>query len=174
MSRLTASVFALAGVLAIGRWVLDSQEVQYYDPQTFADYSAVLLQTGAGVATGIALILLWRKPPVRRGSALALIAGLTAIAQGMGNLAEDAFGLEWGEWGFFIGGIGTVFALAVAGVLALSVKSPMRWSGAFLVVGASGGMLGAGLLIMGISWIGFAAWIAYRLDDVRSAPLASA
>ena len=62
--------FLVAGVYAIARWLIEFADVQYYDPESLLDYSAVILQTAAGLATGVALIVLWRNPPVKRGAFL--------------------------------------------------------------------------------------------------------
>jgi hypothetical protein len=58
----------------------------YYDPSTFIDYLAVMSLTTIFVVTGVALLLLWRDPPVRRGSLFLLFAGIGAAAVGLGNL----------------------------------------------------------------------------------------
>ncbi len=76
MSRSTAAWFAGAGILAAVRWVLDYTDPSYYEAASVLDYSAVVSQTLAMVATGIALILLWRDPPVRRGSFFLLVGGI--------------------------------------------------------------------------------------------------
>lgn len=165
MSRTGLVWFVVAGLCATARWLVEFGDVQYYDPESLLDYSAVILQTAAGLATGIALIVLWRDPPVKRGALLLGLGGLAAIGQGLGNLFEDAFGWEWAEWGFFIGGIGFVITVALAGVLTLTVSSPMRWAGVFLLLGSTGGMLGFGLLVMGVTWISFAVWIFQRLEE---------
>ena len=170
MSRSGVFWFALAGVFAVARWFLEFAEIQYYDPESFLDYSGVILQTGAGLATGVALLVLWRDSPVRRGGFLIGLGGLAAIAQGLGNLFEDAFGWEWAVWGFFVGGVGMVITLALAGILALSVRDPARSAGVFLLLGATGGMLGLGLPIMGISWIAFGVWIHRRVKVPPLAP----
>ncbi len=159
MTRPTAAWFVTAGVLAIGRWLLEYTDVEYYDPQSALDYLAVYSQSAAGIATAAALALLWRAPPVRRGAFLLPFAALAFASQSIGNFLEDAVDVDWGEWLFLIGGVGSIFTLAPAALAALSVGSPHRWSGAFLLFGATGGMLGVGLAIMGISWIAFAAWI---------------
>lgn len=166
VSRNGAIFFAAAGVFAVGRWVLEFAEIEYYDPQSLLDYSGVLLQTAAGVTTGVALLTLWRNPPVQKGAFLLSLAGVAAIAQGLGNLFEDAFGWEWGVWGFFVGGVGMIVLLAVVGALTVSVRDPERWAGVFLLLGATGGMLGLGLLIMGLSSIALSLWI-YRRTRVR-------
>jgi hypothetical protein len=160
--------FVAAGVFSVARWLLEFADIQYYDPESILDYSGVLLQTGAGLATGVALLVLWRAPPVQRGAFLIGVGGVAAITQALGNLFEDAFGWEWAEWGFFIGGMGMLITLALAGVLALTVRSPMRWSGLFLLLGSTGAMLGFGLLVMGLTWIGLSVWI-YR-HVVREQP----
>lgn len=151
--------FAMAGLLAVARWVLEFADIQYYDPESLLDYSGVFLQTAAGLTTGVALLILWRDPPVRRGAFLIGLAGVAAIAQGLGNLIEDGLGWEWGVWGFFVGGVGMVITLALAGIVSLTVRDHLRWSGLFLILGATGGMLGLGLLIMGLTWIAFSFWI---------------
>jgi len=151
--------FAMAGLFAVARWVLEFADIQYYDPESLLDYSGVILQTAAGLTTGVALLILWRDPPVQRGAFLIGLAGIAAVAQGLGNLIEDGLDWEWGVWGFFVGGVGMVITLALAGILNLTVKDHLRWSGLFLILGATGGMLGLGLLIMGLTWIAFSFWI---------------
>lgn len=156
--------FLVAGVLGVARWVLEFSDPQYFDPESVLDYTTVVTQSAAGVATGVALLMLWRNPPVRRGSVLLVVAGLAAITHGMGNLLEDTFDIESGELAFFLGGIVMMLALLGAGVSALTVGSPLRWSGLFLAVGATGGLLGAGLLTMGLAWLGFSVWIVANLN----------
>jgi hypothetical protein len=172
MSRSGVFWFVAAGVFAVARWTLEFAEIQYYDPESVLDYSGVLLQTAAGLATGVALLVLWRNPPVRRGAFLVGLGGLAAIAQGLGNLFEDAFGWEWAVWGFFVGGIGMVITLALAGILTISVNDPLRWAGVFLLLGATGGMLGLGLLVMGVAWIAFSFWILLRVKALQPAAVA--
>lgn len=48
--------------------------------------------------------------------------------------------------------------LAAAGITALTVGSPRRWSGLFLLVAAPGAMLGFGLVMLGVAWILLAMW----------------
>jgi hypothetical protein len=126
------------------------------------DFAAVLSTTMVGVATGIALILLWRDPPVPRGSLFLLFAGIGAAAEGLGNLFEDAFDVEAAVWAFFGGGLLMMVSLIIAGIAALTVDSPRRWSGLFLLVAVPGGLLGFGLVMMGVSWILFGLWIVYQ------------
>ena len=118
--------------------------------------------TGLFVVTGIALILLWRNPPVKRGSLFLLFAGIGAIAEGVGDLLEDAFGVEDAVWLFFGGGLLMMASLIIAGVAALTVRSPRRWSGLFLLFAAPGAMLGFGAVMLGVSWILFGLWIVYE------------
>ncbi len=165
MSRAGIVWFGVGGVFAVARWVVQFADTQYYDPESLLDYSAVILQTVAGLATGIALITLWRHPPTKRGTFLIGLGGIAAIAQGLGNLFEDAFGWEWAEWGFFIGGMGFVITVALAGILTLTVDSPFRRVGVILLLGSTGGMLGFGLLVMGVTWISFAVWIVRRSKE---------
>jgi hypothetical protein len=108
------------------------------------------------------LILLWRDPPVKRGSLFLLLAGIGAIAEGAGNLLEDVFNIESAVWGFFVGGIVMMVSLIIAGVAALTVNSPMRWSGLFLLLAVPGALLGFGAVMMGVAWVLFGLWIVYQ------------
>lgn len=162
MNRITAAWFAVAGLSALFRWGLEYADPAYYDAASLIDHAAVVSQTVFGVATGIALILLWRDPPVARGSLFLLFAGIGAAAEGLGNLFEDAFGIEAAVWAFFGGGLVMMVSLLVAGIAALTVPSPRRWSGLFLLFAAPGGMLGFGAVMMGVSWILFGLWIVYQ------------
>jgi len=134
----------------------------YYDAESFIDYSAVVFLTVHGLATGTALIVLWRNPPVARGSLFVLFAGIGAVAQGLGDLFEDAFGIEDAAWIWFGGGVVLLLSLLIAGIAVLTVGSPQRWSGLFLVVAAPGAMYGFGLVMMGVAWVLFALWIVYQ------------
>jgi hypothetical protein len=156
-------VFGVAGALALAGSALHAlSEPVYYDPSTVGDYLAVMSTTTIYVVTGIALVLLWRDPPVRRGSLFLLLAGIGAAAVGLGNLFEDAFDVEAAVWIFFGGGILMLVSLPIAGIAALTVRSPQRWSGLFLLFAAPGAMLGFGFVIMGVSWILFGLWIVYQ------------
>ena len=162
MNRTTAVWFGLAGALALlGEAVFSLIDPVYYDPATFVDYAAVVSLTALGVATGIALILLWRDPPVARGSLFLLFAGIGAAAEGLGDLFEDAFDIEAAVWLFFGGGLVMMVSLLIAGIAALTVRSPQRWSGLFLLLAVPGALYGFGLVMMGVSWILFGLWIVY-------------
>jgi len=163
MNRTTAVWFGIAGVLALlGEAVFWFIDPVYYDAASFTDYAAVVTLTAVGVATGIALILLWRDPPVARGSLFLLFAGIGAAAEGLGDLFEDAFDIEAAVWLFFGGGLMMMVSLLIAGIAALTVSSPRRWSGLFLLVAVPGAMYGFGLVMMGVSWILFGLWIVYQ------------
>ncbi len=103
---------------------------------------------------------------MRRGSFFLVVGGVGAIAQGLGNLVEDVFDIEAGFWAFAAGSIVMLVSLFAAGVAELTVSSPRRWSGLFLIGGAVGGLLGVGLLIMGVAWVLFSGWIVFTI--VRS------
>ena len=163
MNRTTAIVFGVAGALALSGSALHAlSEPTYYDPSNILDYLAVVSLTTIFVVTGVALVLLWRDPPVRRGSLFLLLAGIGATAVGLGNLFEDAFDVEAAVWVFFGGGLLMLVSLIVAGIAALTVRSPRRWSGLFLLFAAPGVMLGFGGVMMGVSWILFGFWIVYQ------------
>jgi hypothetical protein len=163
MNRTTAIWFGAAGVLALAGSALHAvSEPTYYDPSAFIDYLSVVSLTTIFVVTGVALVLLWRDPPVKRGAVFLLFAGIGAAAVGLGNLFEDAFDVEAAVWVFFGGGLLMLVSLPIAGVAALTVRSPQRWSGLFLLFAAPGAILGFGFVIMGVSWILFGLWIVYQ------------
>ena len=156
--------FALAGVSALFGWgFYEIADPVYYDASSVSDYVAVVALTSVFVATGVALILLWRNPPVARGSVFLLFAGVGAAAEGLGNLFEDAFDIEAAVWAFFGGGLVMMVSLLIAGILALADSSSRRWSGLFLLFAVPGGMLGFGAVMMGVSWILFGLWIVFQL-----------
>jgi len=163
VNRVVAILFGVAGTLTLlGTAMYTFYEPTYYDASTFGDYVSVVGLSAAVILTGIALLVLWRDPPVLRGSLFLLLAGIGATAMGMGNLLEDAFDVEAGVWGFFGGGIAMLVSLIIAGISALTVDSPKRWSGLFLLFAAPGATLGFGLVMMGVSWILFGLWLAYE------------
>jgi hypothetical protein len=92
---------------------------------------------------------------------------------GAGNLLEDAINCEPGSWPLFLGALALIASLFVAGVSALTVTSPRRWSWLLLLGGAGGAKLGFGLLLMGSTWIAFATSIHrhLRVVDATPAPL---
>ena len=163
MNRTTAILFGVSGVLALlGTALFPLYEPSYYDASAFGDYLAVVGLSATFVVTGLALVLLWRDPPVPRGSLFLLLAGVAAAAEGLGNLFEDAFDVEAAVWAFLLGGLTQPLFLVIAGIAALTVRSPRRWSGAFLLFAAPGAWLGFGLVMMGVSWILFGLWIVYE------------
>ena len=163
MNRTTAIVFGVAGVVALaGSAIHLFYEPAYYDASTFVDHLSVASLTATFVTTGVALILLWRDPPVKRGSFFLVLAGIGALAVGVGDLFEDALGFEDAVWVFFGGGILMLVTLPIAGIAALSVSSPERWSGVFLLFAVPGVLLGFGIVMLGVSWILFGLWIVYQ------------
>jgi hypothetical protein len=163
LQRHAAVWFGFAGVWAVGASLLHTlAEPAYYAAASLVDYAAVISLTGVFVATGVALILLWRDPVVGRGSFLLLLAGIGAVSLGLGNLFEDAFNIEAAVWAFFGGGLLLMLSLLAAGVAALTADSPGRWSGVFLLFAVPGGMLGFGAVMMAGSWILFGFWLVLR------------
>ena len=157
--------FVVVGATAVTLYVLAETvlgDTTYYDAKALSDYATVVIVTSILVLNGIALLLLWRDPPVTRGAVFLLLAGIGAIAEGVGNLLEDIFGIEDAVWAFFCGGMLYMVSLLIAGVAALTVDSPNRWSGLFLLLGVPSAMLGFGWMIAGVSWVLFGSWILTR------------
>lgn len=150
--------FVVVGATALTMYVLAELvigDAAYYDAETFGDYATVVMVTSILVLNGVAVLLLWRNPPVRRGSVFLLLAGIGTIAEGVGNLLEDVFGIEGAVWAFFGGGMLYMVSLLLAGIAALTVASPNRWSGLFLLLGVPSAMLGFGWVITAITWVVF-------------------
>ena len=83
-NRSSGAWFSFAGVSALLGWGFhEIADPVYYDASSVSDYLAVVALTSVFVATGIALILLWRNPPVARGSVFLLFAGVGAAAEGL-------------------------------------------------------------------------------------------
>jgi hypothetical protein len=162
VNRLAGVWFVGTGATGLILWALFSLilgDAEYYAADSFGDYAAVVAVTLILVITGIPLILLWRNPPVGRGAFLLLLAGIGIIAEGIGNLLEDIFGLDQAVLLFFGGGMLYMVSLLIAGVLAFTVSGPQRWSGLFLLLGVPAGMLGFGWVIAGVSWVLFGGWL---------------
>jgi hypothetical protein len=162
VKRSTAVWFGIAAVSAAIRFAVEYADPSYYDASSLIDYVAVVSLTSVFLATGIALILLWRDPPVARGSLFLLLAGIGATAEGLGNLLEDVFEVEAAVWAFFGGGLVMMMSLIVAGIAALTVSTPRRWSGLFLLFAFPGGLLGFGGVMLAVSWVLFGLWIEYE------------
>lgn len=169
--RTVAGLFGLAGLLTLIRQVVELSDPAYYNPVTTLDYVAAWLTSIAVGTTAVALLVWWRRTPIRRGSWLLMIAGLTFAVSAAGNLLEDVFDLAIGG-DLFTAGIVGFGATILAGVLALTVSDPYRWSGLFLIGYAAG--LGfpdsGGLWLAGASLIGMAYWITRVSTEAESRP----
>ena len=158
--RPVAVLFGAAGVLTLLRQVIQHTDPVYYDPVTTLDYAAAWLTSIAGVTVAAAFAMWWRRSPIRRGSWLLLIASLAWALAALGNLLGDVFDMSIGETLWTAGIIAFVLTL-VAGVVALTVNSPYRWSGLFLIGYAAG--IGfpdsGGLWLSGVSLVTMGFWI---------------
>ena len=158
--RPVARSFGLAGVLTLARQAIELTEPAYYDPVTGLDFVAAWLTSIAVGMTAVALVMWWRRTPIRRASWLLLIGALGFGLSAVGNVLGDVFDLAFGDDLFFAGAVG-FGATLLAGVLALTVRNPYRWSGLFLI-GYSAGFafpdLG-GPWLGGVSLVAMGYWI---------------
>jgi hypothetical protein len=122
------------------------------------DYLAAGLNSAGPFVAAAALFIWWRTTPIRRGVFLILVAAAAAIVWGFGNLFEDILDYEWGFVLFGVGGIATVIASALAGVAALTVRDPFRWSGLFLL-GVAAGPAADSALVWVVVWLVFALYL---------------
>ena len=146
----------VAGTLALASTGLNIFGPAYYAPQGVLDYLAVVLFTTTLLASGFAMIELFRNPLLRWRPWPLLFPAGGAIAAGLGNLLEDVFNIEWAEWAFLFGGVTMVFGLVIAGLAMLLVKSHRRWTGLPLIAGGVCFGLGdVGVPLMGLTWLAF-------------------
>lgn len=164
MQRQTAAAawFVVAAVAILIRSALELTNPAYYAASTWVDHAAVVTQTLGGLATGVALLSLWRARLVTRGRTVLLLGALGAIAMALGNLLEDSFGIEDAVWAFFGGGLLMIVSLLAAGIATLTLSTPDRAVGAFFLFAVPGGMLGFGGVMMAVSWLLLAGWLMSR------------
>ncbi len=158
--RPAAVLFGAGGVLTLIRQLIQHTDPAYYDPVTTLDYAAAWLTSIAGGTVAVAFAMWWRRSPLRRGSWLLLAASLAWALAALGNVLGDVFDMSIGET-LWTAGM-TAFGLTlVAGVVALTVNSPWRWSGLFLIGYAAGWGFpdSGGLWLSGVSLIAMAFWI---------------
>ena len=131
--------FVVSGVLVMIRVVVGQYDPVHWSPASTLDYTAVVMTSISWLAIAVALFLLWQTTPIRRGAALLLVAAIGFVMAAVGNLFEDALDVEFGVWMFLVGLSAAVLATVVAGVSALTVSHPLRWTGLFLIAYVAGG-----------------------------------
>jgi hypothetical protein len=162
--------FVAAGVLVLLRAAIELAEPAYWSPVSLLDYTAAILSSVAWAVTAIALFLWWRATPIRRGSLLLLIAAIAiAVGDSLGNLLEDIFDLEIGEWLFSNVGQISPLALMAAGIVILTVRGTYRWTGLFLLLAVAGSIPdNGGQFLSGISLVGLGYWLyRYSIHEVE-------
>ena len=155
-----------AGTLVLARSAVELAEPNFWDPQTALDYTAASLTTVAWSALGIALIFWWRAVPAHRARWVLFAAGVGSVVGALGNLIEDVIGLGFGVWMFVIGMPTGGLGMFVAAVILLATRSPIRWSGAFLLVYLAGLALPdqGGHFIGGAALIALGLWLRRRTE----------
>ena len=153
-------LFGTGGVLTLIRQLIQHTDPAYYDPVTNLDYAAAWLTSIAGGTVAAAFAMWWRRSPLRRGSWLLLVASLAWALAALGNVLGDVFDMSIGETLWTAGMIAFGLTL-IAGAVALTVNSPWRWSGLFLIGYAAGWAFpdSGGLWLSGVSLIAMAFWI---------------
>jgi hypothetical protein len=146
------------GVIALIGFLVGLADPAYYSPETPTDYLAAGLNSVGPFVAAAALFIWWRTTPIRRGVFLILVAAAAAFVWGLGNLIEDILDYEWGFILFGVGGITTVLASALAGVVALTVRDPFRWSGLFLL-GVAAGPAADSALVWAVVWLAFVVYL---------------
>jgi len=159
--------FVAAGVLVLLRAVIELAEPVYWSPVSLLDYTAAILTSVAWAVTATALFLWWRATPIRRGSFFLLIAAIAiAVGDSLGNLLEDVFDLEIGEWLFTNVGQISPLALMAAGIVILTVRVTYRWTGLFLLLVVAGAAFSA--VLSGIALVALGSWLyRYSIQEVE-------
>ena len=157
----TAVAFAVAGVLTVGRAVIELAEPAYYNPVTLLDYTAAIGSSVAWGAMAVALFLWWRVTARRQWAIFLLLAAVGVLVSSLGNLLEDVFDVGFGEFLFSYGGMMGAISLMVAAVVALVWWGHVRWSGLFLLGIVAGSIFpdDGGEFLTGASLMGFGYWL---------------
>jgi hypothetical protein len=121
------------------RAVIEQYDPIHWSPTSTLDYAAVIMTSVSWVAIAVALFLLWQTTPVRRGAVFLLVAAIGYAVGALGNLVEDGFGADFGVLLFLVGLMIAAVATIIAGVSALTVRHPLRWTGLFLIAYVAGG-----------------------------------
>lgn len=170
--RPVAVSFVVAGVLTLIRQVIEYAEPSYYDPVATLDYAAAWLTSIAGGTVAAAFAMWWRRSPIRRGSWLLLAASLAWTLAALGSLLGDVLDMSIGETLWTAGVIAFGLTL-VAGVVALTVNSPYRWSGLFLIGYAAGFGFpdSGGLWLSGAPLVAMGFWIDRTAANTDRSPV---
>jgi drug/metabolite transporter (DMT)-like permease len=157
----------VAGAFSLGVVALEAVAESSDDPQSVADYAAVLAVSAAllGAATALAFLRRFGARRSRRAGNLALaVAGVGAALAGVGNGVELGLGVSAFELLFALGAVALLLGLLIAGVSVLTAPAPWRWAGLALVLLAVGTAVGEepGFVLLGVTWIVLAALLAAR------------
>lgn len=152
--------FLAAGVLVTIRATIELADPVYWDPVALIDYAAAVTTTLAWLVTGVALFSWWLASPIRRGAVLLLTGGLGTAVSGFGNLIEDVFAVEFGEFLFNYGGMVGAISLLLGSVLVLTAKNRWRWAGLYLLAFVGGSVFpdDGGQFLSGASLLGLGFW----------------
>jgi hypothetical protein len=161
-----------AGALSLGGVALEALAESSDDPQSVADYAAVLAVSAAliGAAAALAFLRRYGARRSRRAGNLGLaVAGGGAALAGVGNAVELGLGVSAFGLLFALGTVALLLGLLIAGVSVLMAPPPWRWAGPALVLLAVGIAVGeeAGFVLVGLTWIVLAAMLAARTGPFR-------
>jgi hypothetical protein len=177
--RAVLTAFLVAGAFSLGGVALEAVAESSDDPQSVADYAAVLAVSTAllGAATALAFLRRFGARRSRRAGNLGLaVAGVGATLAGVGNAVELGLGVSAFGLLFALGTVALLLGLLIAAVSVLTAPAPWRWAGLALVLLAVG-MVGEepGLVLVGVTWIVLAALLAtgsgpFRANEIASTP----
>jgi hypothetical protein len=166
------AVLLAAGAFSLGGLALEAVAESSDDPQSVADYAAVLAVSAAllGAATALAFLRRFDARRSRRAGNLGLaVAGVGAALAGVGNAVELGLGVSAFGLLFALGTVALLLGLLIAGVSVLTAPAPWRWAGLALVLLAVGFAVGEvpGFILVGVTWIALAALLAERSGPFR-------
>lgn len=152
--RVKAAVALLLGLLWAGRSLHSFAEPNFTDPQTVADWWAVvslslalaLLPAGVHYAVGL------QEPSATRRILVALI-GAAAVTAAVSNLLEDAAGVDWAATPYFFGLVVAMPGMIVLAFVCLGRRP--RWLALVLILTVTGMVnmeIGGGVLVL-LVWV---------------------
>jgi len=145
-----AALFTVTGVLWCTSWLSLLTDPAYQDPETAADWFAVLSFSAALFALAFALPMLAQLISGRVVFRVSLVPAVGAALAGLSNLLEDALQLGWAFWLFIlstaviiVGLVAFIVVVAVAGRgrLRLLAAVPAATLAAILLFPVGGGVL---------------------------------
>jgi len=142
------SIWGLTGIAWAAASLLATAGAEYSDPTILSDYLAVSMYSAAWILAAPTVLLMTGDTSGRAPHILAMIFAVVAIAVGVANALEDAFGLRELGTVYVVGFLGALLTLVALTVALLRAQS-RRLAGvtAALLVGSAFVAIGGGVIV---------------------------